>query len=133
MNTLKVANTTANKTQNDKRDDKTKITPAYNGFKTPPANFLTSPLASFSQAKAPRPGNTRRDLPTSSTIGKRGFRTRNNLVDNQRAAHSLPIHDSLYLRLLAETRRQLENPRGILTMPETQDDDARGMTSPTIM
>ncbi|TGO59504.1 hypothetical protein BOTNAR_0161g00150 [Botryotinia narcissicola] len=133
MNSLKVTNTPAVKTQNNTKEDKKKTTPAYDGFKTPPSNFLTSPLGSLSQVKAPRPGNIRRALPISPTVGKRGFRTRNNLVDSQRAAHSLPIHDSLYLRLLAETRRQHESPRGILTIPETQDDSTQKMTSPTIM
>ncbi|TGO38841.1 hypothetical protein BHYA_0066g00290 [Botrytis hyacinthi] len=133
MNSLKVTNTNVIKTKNNTTDDKTKTTPVYDGFKKPPSNFLTSPLASLSPAKASRAGNIRRALPTSPTVGKRGFRTRNNLVDSQRATHSLPIHDSLYLRLLAETRRQPESPRGILTMSGTQDDGAREMTSPTNM
>ncbi|KAF7950680.1 uncharacterized protein EAE97_002232 [Botrytis byssoidea] len=133
MNSLKVTNTTDIKIQNNTKDNNTKTTPAYNGFKTPPSNFLTSPLGSPSQVKAPRPGNIRRALPISPTVGKRGFRNRNNLVDSQRAAHSLPIHDSLYLRLLAETRRQRENPRGILKIPETQDDGAQEIISPTLM
>ncbi|KAF7895960.1 hypothetical protein EAF00_005975 [Botryotinia globosa] len=133
MNSLKVINTTDIKTQNITKDDKTKTTPAYDGFKTPPSDFLTSPLESPSQTKPSRPGNIRRALPISPTVGKRGFRTRNNLVDSQRAAQSLPIHDSLYLKLLAETRRQHESPRGILTISETRVDGAQEMTSPTIM
>ncbi|KAF7936387.1 uncharacterized protein EAE98_002606 [Botrytis deweyae] len=133
MDCLRVNNTTDIKTQNNTKDDKTKTTPAYDRFKTPLSKFLTSPLESPSQVKASLPGNIRRELPTSPTVGKRGFRTRNNLVDSQRAAHSLPAHDSLYWRLLEETRRQHECPRGILTMPETQDDGAQEMASPTIM
>ncbi|KAF7884762.1 uncharacterized protein EAF02_005098 [Botrytis sinoallii] len=133
MNSLKFSNKTDIKTHHKTKDDKTKITPAYDRFKTPPSNFLTSPLGSPSQVKASLPGNIRRELPTSPTVGKRGFRTRNNLVDSQRAAHSLPAHDSLYLRLLEETRHQHESPRGILTMPESQDDGAQEMASPTII
>ncbi|TGO08938.1 hypothetical protein BTUL_0185g00150 [Botrytis tulipae] len=133
MNSLKVTNKNDIKTQNNTKDDKTKTTPPCDGFKTPPSNFLTSPLGSPSHVKVSWSGNIRRALPISPTVGKRGFRTRNNLVNSRRAAHSLPIHDSLYLRLLAETRRQHESPRGILTISETRVDGAQEMTSPTIM
>ncbi|TGO45357.1 hypothetical protein BCON_0400g00070 [Botryotinia convoluta] len=125
MNSLKFTDKTDMTTPNNTKEGKTKTASAQDGFKTPPSSFLIFPLGSSSQVKASCPGNMRRALPPSPTVGKRGLRTRNNLLGSQRAAQSLPLHhDILYLRLLEETRRQPKNPRGISSIPETRDDFA---------